>query len=74
MTKRYVTPQVFSLIENADETIEYFNKLSQGISEKIPRIQFLIDSSGVKFVTVDALIYLIAIIDRKSTRLNSSHM
>lgn len=63
MTKRYVTPQVFSLIENADETIEYFNKLSQGISEKIPRIQFLIDSSGVKFVTVDALIYLIAIME-----------
>jgi len=61
MLKRYVTPKVFSLIDNADETIEYFNELPQGILEKIPKRQFLIDSSSVESVTVDALIYLIAL-------------
>lgn len=61
--KRYITPKVFSLINNANETIEYFNELSEGILKKFPRRQFLIDSSDVESVTVDALIYLIAIME-----------
>ena len=70
VTERYTVPEKFSLIENTEETIEYFNKITQGIKRKIPRANFVIDSLNVKDVTVDALIYLIAIME--NMKLNKS--
>lgn len=54
-------PSNFSLINNTMETISFFNKLISEIRQKTFRKTFFIDSSNVENVTVDALIYLIAI-------------
>lgn len=62
-SKEYEAPTTFSLIENTDETIGYFNEIHNDILRKIHGASFLIDSSKVEYVTVDALIYLIAIIE-----------
>ncbi len=61
--KRYIAPERFSLIDNANDTIEYFNNIYDGIKKKKLKTKFHIDSSKVNHVTVDALIYLIAIMD-----------
>lgn len=63
-TKKLCTaPKEFSLIHNPAETIEFFNKIQNIIKNKIHGTKISIDSSGVKEVTVDALIYLIAIME-----------
>ncbi len=56
------TPECFSFIENADETIEYFNKIVYMIEQKNFRQEFYIDSSKVTYVSTEALIYMIAVI------------
>ena len=54
-------PSNFSLINNTMETISFFNELISEIRKKNFRKTFFIDSANVENVTVDALIYLIAI-------------
>ena len=66
--KKYTAPEVFSLIESPNDTIEYFNDIYDGIKKKKLKAKFNIDSSEVRHVTVDALIYLIAIME--NMRLN----
>lgn len=54
-------PKNFSFIENPIDTIEFFTDIVDEIKQKIHKNTFFIDSSSVEYVTIDALIYLIAI-------------
>lgn len=55
-------PRIFSLTENAEETMDFFMGFADEIDSKEYGKNFFIDSSDVEYVTVDALIYLIAIL------------
>ncbi len=63
MAKEYPVPENFSLTDNPDDTIQYFSTIIEGIKTKPFRFGFRINSAHVKNVTVDALIYLIAIME-----------
>lgn len=63
VTKTYSAPSNFSIINNPNDTIEYFNNIYDGIYKKMPYANFIIDSNEVIDVTVDALVYLIAIME-----------
>lgn len=56
-----IVPTNFSLIENPVETINFFNNIIDEIKQKKYKNIFYIDSLNVEYLTVDALIYLIAI-------------
>lgn len=58
---RYVAPEIFSLQDNTEETMCFFRKIVDDMNYKIINQSFFIDSSKVVKVTVDALIYLIAL-------------
>ncbi|MED9967337.1 MAG: hypothetical protein UFJ18_11180 [Blautia sp.] len=55
-------PEIFSFVKNPKETISFLNKLVRRIEKKMLGQKFFIDASGVQEVTVDALIYIIAVI------------
>ena len=68
INKKYVSvsfdvPSIFSLVNNAEETIAFFDKLIEEINHKQYGKRFYINSINVESVTVDALIYLIAIME-----------
>lgn len=54
-------PEDFSFLTNPEETIDFFSEIIEEIKKQKFREEFFFDSSGVKNVSVDALIYLIAI-------------
>lgn len=54
-------PENFSLINNIDETTLFFNNFIAEIKKERKKNVFFINSYNVKYVTVDALIYLIAV-------------
>ncbi|WP_394524329.1 ATP-binding protein [Lacrimispora sp. JR3] len=54
-------PKTFSFTSSPVVTIDFFNDLVLDITNKQYKKSFFINSSEVEFVTVDALIYLIAI-------------
>lgn len=58
--KTVIVPENFSLVDNTEETMTFFVTFSKDIECAKKRTQFFIDSSHVKNVTVDALIYLLA--------------
>lgn len=53
-------PEIFSFMDNSEETILFFNELARELSMYMKR-KFKINSKNVKKVTVDALIYLLAL-------------
>lgn len=55
-------PTNFSLINNPEETMTFFADFATQIDRKRENVHFFIDSKEVELVTVDALIYLIAIL------------
>ena len=55
-------PTVFSLVDNPEDTIKFFNDLLDKIKNRNTPMKVFVDSSNVQRVTVDALIYLHAII------------
>lgn len=57
-----VPPKNFSLLNNPEETISFFLDFKAEIDRKERGTHYYIDSSSVKSVTVDAIIYLIAIL------------
>lgn len=64
---KFEAPPVFSIKNNPEQTITFFNDILYKRKEHICGMQFFIDSSKVEKVTVDALMFLIAIItDTKS--------
>lgn len=60
-TERKIVPSNFSFLNNPEETINYFDELVAGIRDRRINNNFFIDSENVTNVTVDALIYLISI-------------
>ena len=65
-------PKSFSLTSNTEETMSFFMDFANAIDRKEYGTQFLIDSREVEFATVDALIYLIAILQNDKVN-NSLH-
>ncbi len=71
LEKMYTVPHIFSLTNNPNETIEYFSSIIKGINKRQFRSVFIINSTDVVEVTVDALIYLIAIMENmKQNKIN----
>ena len=63
----FSAPSIFSIEKNPDETIEFFNEIVY--RRKAIGARFFIDLAEVTEVTIDALMYLIAVIcDAKSKR------
>lgn len=60
--KAFIAPQVFSIIDNTEETIAFLTGILNEI--KLQRLgqKFYIDCSMVERVTIDALMYIIAIV------------
>lgn len=55
-------PRVFSLTDNPEETMAFFLDFAKEIDRHQYGTHFFVDSSKVELVSVDALIYLIAIL------------
>ena len=58
-------PSVFSFILNTENTMVFFDDFADQIRRQAHGTSFFIDSRDVEKVTVDALIYLIAILENK---------
>lgn len=58
---RKTVPSTFSFLDNTSETIDFFNEIVLEIKQRKFKNYFFIDSANVTSVTVDALIYQIAI-------------
>lgn len=56
-----LVPRIFSFVNNTAETIDFFDDVVIEIKQKKYKNNFYIDSKNVEEVSVDALIYLIAI-------------
>lgn len=67
-------PRNFSLVNNSEETMSFFMDFKNEIDRNQYGTEFFVDSSQVESVTVDALIYLIAILqnDKHNNDLNFS--
>ena len=67
-------PKHFSLVNNTEETMSFFADFANIINQGQQGLRFFVDSSEVESVTVDALIYLIAILqnDAVNTKLRYS--
>ena len=55
-------PRNFSLIDNTEETMAFFMGFVELLQKGKYKTKFYINSHDVEYVTVDALIYLIAIL------------
>lgn len=55
-------PQIFSFIKNTEETNKYFCDIIQQMEKRVYKQLFFIDSSEVKEVTIDALVYILALL------------
>lgn len=56
-------PQIFSFIKNSQEVISFFDDILTEIKRQRYKQKFFIDSEDVYDVTIDALVYIIAIIN-----------
>ena len=62
--ENYQAPDIFSFIENADETIEFFNGILNSIKLcRHSKKSIYIDIKSIKNVTIDAIMYLLTIIN-----------
>lgn len=68
-----IPPVNFSLLENPEETMDFFRNFAKEIEKPRRGIFFYVDSSNVKHVTVDALIYLIAILENDVINRNKNY-
>ena len=55
-------PEIFSFIENTEETIEYFVDIINQVKKGVYKQRFYINASDVSHVTTDALVYILAIL------------
>ena len=61
--KCFVAPSNFSLVYNSEETINYFNNILYFFEKENHRINTLyFDVGNIKSITIDAIMYLLAII------------
>lgn len=66
-------PKRFSLTENTEETMSFFVQFAKEIERKEYGKSFFIDSSEVEFATVDAIIYLIAILQNDTLNVSMNY-
>lgn len=65
--KRFLAPEVFSFIENPIQTIEFFDKILSYLSViRKKKKEIFFDISNIQRLTIDALMYLIAIVNNIS--------
>ncbi len=65
--KRFPAPEIFSFIENPIQTIEFFDKILSYISViRKNKKEIFFDISSIQRLTIDALMYLIAIVNNIS--------
>ena len=64
-----MTPENFSLLNNTEETMRFFMYFIENVKSIEYGKEFFVDSSKVKKVTVDAIIYLIAIMYSPNTNI-----
>lgn len=63
IVKCFIAPSNFSLINNTEETIDYFNNIINYFRYSKHRFNTLyFDVRNVKYITIDAIMYLLAII------------
>jgi len=67
----FIVPDIFSIRDNPEATIQFFNQILSYRNKHRFGMKFFIDSANVIKVTVDALLYLIAIIS--DTKYNSTY-
>lgn len=65
-------PKNFSIINNPTECIAFFNDIIKKIDEHSFKAQFIIDTSNVEVVTVDAIMYLIALLKDIRTKISKA--
>ena len=56
-------PMHFSLVNNKEETLEYFNHALSAIENCTPRQEVFFDLKAVSLITPDAIMYLIALVN-----------
>lgn len=65
--KRFSAPEIFSFIENPTQTIEFFDKILSYLSiMRNNKKEIFFDISNIQRLTIDALMYLIAIVNNIS--------
>lgn len=67
-----VVPERFSILENPEETIMFFNTLRQYITTGTRNKVLSFDFKKVSYMTIDALMYLVAII--RNTKFSSPYV
>src|SRR5690606_19039859 len=60
--KQFDVPQNFSIVNNAKEVVTFFNRIEEYILDKKHKTHIFLNMRDVKHITVDALLYLLAII------------
>lgn len=58
-----VVPEDFSLIHNTEEVIRFFNNIKSLIRGKKPNTNIFFDMLNVKRITIDAIMFLLALMD-----------
>lgn len=72
--EHFEAPKIFSFIENSDLTISYFDRLISYISKKENfGSQIFIDTSKVEVLTIDALMYLLALVNNRNRNLKTKY-
>ena len=70
----FEAPKVFSFIGDPDSTIDYFEELISYISKKENfGNRIFIDTSRVEVLTIDALMYLLALVNNRSRNLKTKY-
>ncbi len=76
-TRRYIfrCPKIFSFLKNPVETTEFFNSILRFVmdSKNAKKILFM-DLSAIADLTIDALMYLLAIVNNLNKKFNSNTM
>lgn len=66
-------PESFSILDNAEETMNFYSSFVNELKTQQKGAIFWIDSSQVEHVTTDALIYLIAILQNKMFNIKNQY-
>ena len=59
--KKFFAPEIFSIFKNSEETIDFFNRVIEFVNVNTRPMRIFIDLSEVKSVSIDAIMYLLAL-------------
>lgn len=70
--KKFTAPPQFSLVNNTDATIKYFSDIINYINRKnYDRINIYLDVENVEVVSIDAIMYMLAVVKNTKVKHNS---